>query len=113
MADIYSELLYSRSNFNVNDTIELDSSYVWIVRDVEGYFYENVNAGGLLLEESANGCIWYSTTFTSIPSGGSHFEWHGRQVFVPRPSAPTITVAPFVPSTVLDLRICGYRLTPP
>lgn len=113
MADVYSVLIFEGHDLGGNYDITLDPFYVWIVRDIDVFFPGPGGLSNVQVTAAVVGATFAAFQETSIPPAGLWSGWRGRQVFVPPSSGPTLSVEASAPLGGPDVRISGYRLTPP
>jgi hypothetical protein len=111
LAVIYSALIWQDHAVPSDDThfIDLPSDVVTIIRDMD-VFLAGVGGGAFSVWDDAL-CTFWSV---QSPEGGTGVweHWSGRQVF---PPGGRLYFKPSLldPLGTADLRISGYRLTPP
>lgn len=113
MAHIYSEIIFEGHNIGGQVDIGLDAAYVWIVRDVCWFFPGPDEEAQLNIVAAATGGTFISDAQAAVDNPGYSSHWEGRQVFVPIGGQPTLTILTSSLLHAPDVRISGYRLTPP
>lgn len=108
---IYSELIAQQhGGAGATEYFQLlDPAYVWVIRDMD-VFIAGVGGGAVDVFDEAGATFWFVEEAT--PSSGVWLSWRGRQVFEPGSSLhwKFTVLDPFGHG---DIRVSGYRLTPP
>lgn len=113
MANVYSELIAELHDIGGPTPVVLDPTYIWVVRDICIYFPSPNTLCNAQIVAYSTSCTFYSVTDNDVGNGGDSFHWEGRQVFVPPADLPTLVVKASTALGGADVRISGYRLTPP
>lgn len=113
MANLYSVLIWEGHDLGGNYQIELSPLYVWVVRDITFFFPGPQAFASMQVTAALVGCTIFSSAQATVPPAGISDHWDGRQVFVPPETGPTLSVEVTTPGGGGDVRISGYRLTPP
>jgi hypothetical protein len=113
MAQLYSVLIFEGHNLPSHQTVTLDPSYVWIVRDIDVFFPGADTEAQCSVIASVVGATFFQVAEPVVDNPGFWVPWRGRQVFQPPATGPTLEIISGGVLNGSDVRISGYRLTPP
>lgn len=113
MRQLYSVLIFEGHAIPQVQDVTLDPTFLWVVRDIDVFFpgadfqaHINVMAASTLT-------TFFSSAQPIVNNPGFWAEWRGRQVFQPPSTGPTLRITNGAEFNAPDVRISGYRLSPP
>lgn len=113
MSHIYSALIFQGHDLATEQLVFLDASFVWVMRDIDVFLPgPAADTGVAVVDAHSNGTIFQFQQL-AVPPAGIWGQWRGRQVFQPIDAEATLVIRSDGTSGGVDVRISGWKLTPP
>lgn len=113
MSHIYSALLFEGHDLSSHTPVTLESGFVYVVRDIDVFFPGPAGSATAQVVAASSGGTFFQCEAIPVPLQGVWRNWRGRQVFVPQVGVPTLEILTDTPIGGADVRISGWKLTPP
>jgi hypothetical protein len=108
---VYSAVIAALHNVGSGVPITLDSTFLWVVRDIEVFFPGPALSATLSIVDVATSATLWSWTEDAIQPTGYHEQWEGRVVLAPPPDTFTLLLNGASTAGNPDVRISGYKLS--
>lgn len=113
MSTIYSALIAELHDLGDVTPVFFEAGFVYVIRSMDAFAPgPNAFAHVNVIANASSSTFWVADFGTVEESWGASLHWEGRQVFVPNGEIDLLVES----STALggcDLRISGFKLTPP